>query len=96
MAEHATNQKLSSEQLQRMELNKKKAKEKLTATSKKQKQLSGDRARAIQGPGTPVRVGCPAACTETVTEEQVTVVSRSQSVATACQVIAGRTYIGVK
>lgn len=81
-----TNLKLSSEQLQRMEMNRRKAKEKLTVAGKKQKHSSGDRVRTLQGPGTPVRIGRECAASTVTDEEQV--VSRSQSVAAACQVIA--------
>ena len=53
----AENGKPTSEQLQRMETNKRKAKERL-ATGKKQKQLSDRTTQALHGhgPGTPVRV----------------------------------------
>ena len=52
---------LTAEQLQRIEVSKKRAKEKLAAkeklgTSKKQKQQN-DRVQSLNGPGTPVRVG---------------------------------------
>jgi hypothetical protein len=87
MAE-SMNLKLSSEQLQRIETNRKKAKEKLTAAGKKQKCSSGDRARTLQGPGTPVRVSRECATGTVIDEEQV--VSRSQSVAAACQVMQNR------
>ena len=59
---------------------------KLTTAGKKQNHSSGDRVRTLQGPGTPVRVGRECAAGGVTDEEQV--VSRSQSIAAACQVIA--------